>query len=610
MFAVMGRTTRNASQAGSFLHTLGSSPWAYIVIVVLAAVLYAQTLDFGIDKFDEDLILKANIDYLVKKATLADVLMRDAFFRSPGKIFYRPVQNVSFLIDATIGNGKASTFYATNILLHMLASVLLFRILLLFTKRPDLSIVTALFFTLNPLFVQAIAWTPGRGDLLLAVFSMVSLLAMHAYMTSGTMRPLLLYAASMLLAVFSKETAAVLTVLLPMSWLLLQPRTADTWRRIGITSAIAVGAVGLLLYLRTIVNTDPPAFDSFEVLNFLENLRVFPEIIVKLFVPTLLQPMAGYTAVATALGTAIMMGLVAAAWFSGAPNVRMIILLGLVWYAAFMLPGSMYTHRFGSFAYDYLEHRGYASSIGIMLIIALAASHLVRTLPPRALMGLVGVLFVGYGAMAMQHVEDFASPLSFYNRSVETNPASGLARTNRGQLLQQANNVDGAIDDYRAVIAEHPGYALPRIVLGGVYMSRRQFDSALVQFRQALAADSSIQQSAMFIGHAYSGLNMLDSAQRWYAHVVQREPTNFDAVLNLGVAESKRGNWSVSRDHFTTAITLQPTNGLAWLNRGVANQNLGDAAAACSDWQRGEAYGNEQARRNAQQFCGQPAASR
>ncbi len=607
MFAGMGRTTRNASQAGSFLRTLGSSPWAYIVIAVLAAVLYAQTLDFGIDKFDEDLILKSNIDYLVKKATLADVLMRDAFFRSPGKIFYRPVQNVSFLIDATIGNGKASTFYATNILLHILASVLMFRVLLLITKRPDVSVLTAVFFTLNPLFVQAIAWTPGRGDLLLAVFSMLALLTMQAYMTSGSSRSLVFYSASMLLAVFSKETAAVLTVLLPMSWLLLQPRTADTWRRLGVTSAIAVAAVGLLLYLRTIVNTDPPAFTSFEIQNFLENLRVFPEIITKLFVPTLLQPMAGYTVLATALGGLVMLGLVAAAWFSEEPRARMVIVVGLAWYAAFMLPGSMYTHRFGSFAYDYLEHRGYASSIGIMLIIALAAARMVRALPPGALIGVMSVLFVGYGVMASLHTDDFASPMAFYDRSVATNPASGLARTNRGQLRQQARDEAGAIDDYRAVIRDHPGYALPRLVLGGIYQQRRQHDSALVQFRQALAADSSIPQSALFMGHAYIGKNMVDSARYWYAYVVRREPTNFDAVLNLGVAESKLARWAAARDQFAAAISLQPTNGLAWLNRGVANQQMGNVNAACSDWQRAEAYGNMQARGYVQSFCGTPA---
>ena len=229
MFAYMGRTTRNAAQASSILQRLGGSVWAYAIIAALAAVVYAQTLDFGIDKFDEDLILKANFEYLVKKATLADVVMRDAFFRTPGKIFYRPVQNVSFLIDATIGDGKASTFYVSNILLHALASILLFRILLLFTKRPDMSVMTAMFFAVNPLFAQAIAWTPGRGDLLLAVFSMLALLFMHAYMASGTTRPLVLYALAMLLAVFSKETAAGMVVLLPASWLLLQPRTADTW---------------------------------------------------------------------------------------------------------------------------------------------------------------------------------------------------------------------------------------------------------------------------------------------------------------------------------------------------------------------------------------------
>lgn len=607
MFADMGRTTRNSSQAASVLQRLGSSVWIYAVIAVLAGIVYAQTLDFSIDKFDEDLILKANIDFLVKKATVADVVMRDAFFRSPGKIFYRPVQNVSFLIDATIGNGKASTFYVTNIILHILASMLLFRVLLLTNKRPDVSAATALFFTVNPLFVQAIAWTPGRGDLLLAVFSMASLLAMHAYMTSGSVRALLVYAASFFLAVFSKETAVVLSVLLPASWLLLQPRDANTWRRIGITSAIALASVGLLLAMRAIVNTDPPTYNSFEVLNFIENLRVFPEIVAKLVVPTFLQPMAGYTTVATVVGIVVALGLGAAAWSSDSPTKRMVILIGLAWYAAFMLPGAMYNHRFGSFAYDYLEHRGYASSIGIMLIIALAAARMVRALPPAAITGTMALMVVGYGAMAMRHVDDFATPMTFYNRSVETNPASGLARTNRGQLRQQSKDIDGAVEDYRAVIAAHPDRALPHIVLGGVYLNRQQFDSAIAEFRQAFAADSSIPQSALFMGHAFNGKNQPDSAKHWYAYMVRREPKNFDGLLYLGVAESKLGDWVGARARFSAAINVMPTNNLGWLNRGVANQQLGDVAAACADWQRAEAYGNMQARGYVQSFCGTPA---
>jgi Tfp pilus assembly protein PilF len=411
------------------------------------------------------------------------------------------------------------------------------------------------------------------------------------------------YTVSFLLAVFSKETAVVLSVLLPASWLLLQPRDANTWRRIGITSAIALAFVGLLLAMRAIVNTDPPTYNSFEVLNFIENLRVFPEIVAKLVVPTFLQPMAGYTTVATVVGIVVALGLGAAAWSSDSPTKRMVILIGLAWYAAFMLPGAMYNHRFGSFAYDYLEHRGYASSIGIMLMVALAATRLLRSLPPTAITGTMALMVVGYGAMAMRHVDDFATPMTFYNRSVETNPASGLARTNRGQLRQQAKDIDGAVDDYRAVIAAHPDRALPHIVLGGVYLNRQQFDSAIAEFRQAFAADSSIPQSALFMGHAFNGKNQPDSAKRWYAYMVRREPKNFDGLLNLGVAESKLGDWVGARARFTAAINAMPTNNLGWLNRGVANQQLGDVAAACADWQRATSFGSKQAQDYVARFC-------
>lgn len=609
MFAGMGRTTRNASRGASVLQQLGGSVWAYAIIAVLAALVYAQTLDFGIDKFDEDLILKANIEYLVKTATLSDVVTRDAFFRTPGKIFYRPVQNVSFFIDATIGNGKASTFYITNILLHALASILLLRLLLLFIKRPDLSVIMALFFVMNPLFVQAIAWTPGRGDLLLAVFTMLSMLTMHAYMRSGTTTALLLYAASMFLAVFSKETAAVLVMLLPASWLLFQDRDNETWRRIGTTSAIAVAAVGLLLYMRAIINTDPPTYNSFEVLNFLENLRVFPEIVAKLFVPTLLQPMAGYTVVATAIGSVALAGLIVAAWFSNVPNVRLLIVFGLAWYAAFMLPGSMYTHRFGSSAYDYLEHRGYTSVIGLILILAATIAPLVQRFPPRTVGLAVVLVTLGYGIASYSYTDHYKTPLDFYNRVIESNPASALARTNRGQILQFSGKVDAALQDYKAVAETHPDFVVNRIVMGGLYLNNKDFDNAIVNFKHALQVDSSVTQPYMFLGNAYAGQSKLDSALTYYRKALAADRKNFDAALNIGVIESRRGAWGEAHSMFAQCVVINPAGGIAWQYKGVANQNLGRMAAACADWQRGIAVGDAQCTQLVRQFCGAPAAA-
>ncbi|MBU3742419.1 MAG: tetratricopeptide repeat protein [Candidatus Kapabacteria bacterium] len=591
----MGRTKQVRAASATILDKLGASPAAFIAIAIVAIIVFAKATEFGYDKFDEDLILQQNITYLVKDASLTDVVLRDAFFRTPGKIFYRPVQNVSFFIDATIGGGKASTFYVTNILLHAIASCLLFVALRRLIGRADVSVATALLFAGSPLFAQAIAWTPGRGDLLLTVFSLLALLNYLTYMQAGTTSSLVLLAVTFLLTVFSKETGIVLVVLLPLTWLLLNGRNGQTIKRLVTTSAVTIAIAAAMLYVRSLINTDPPTYNSFDPANFLQNLRVFPEIIAKFFAPNLLQPMAGYTLVATVGGGVIMIGLVLAALRSGMANAWQLVAAGVAWYALFMLPGSMYTHRFGAMAYDYLEHRGYASLVGMMVVIALGLANALRTFPPRIVTNLIMLSIVANGAFAFRYIEHYRTQETFYNRVIESNPASGLARTNRGQIRQVANDIDGAIADYNAVIAQYPNFALPHIVLGGIYLNRNRQDSAIAHFRRSLAIDSSITQPYLLLGHAYLGMNAADSASYWYRKAYVNDPTNVDAPLNLGVLESRIGNWSNALVLFSAAIDRDRKNGTSWFNRGVAYQQLGRMSDACSDWQQAQSLGSAEA---------------
>ena len=604
----MGRTTERRPLP-TILDRLGRTPLAYFVLSALAVIIFAKTTGFTIDKFDEDLILKANINYLVKEATLVDVLQRDAFFRNPGKIFYRPVQNLSFFIDAQNGDGKPAAFYVTSILLHALASCLLFALLKRFLGRSDISIAGAMLFAANPLFCQAIAWIPGRGDLLLAVFSMLTMLSMHSYMRSGSARSLILFAAATVLAMFSKETAAVLLVLIPMSWLLLFDRNAHTWKRLGILTGITAAATALLLWMRAIINTDPPTYNSFELVNVVENLRVFPEIVAKLFVPSLLQPMAGYTMTASVLGAIIALTLVATAIASGLPRARNLTLFGLAWYVLFMLPGSLYTHRFGSMAYDYLEHRGYASVIGLMILIGAATALALKRFPSTYVATAIVAAVLGYGVAAYAYTDNYETSLAFYNRVVEHNPGSALARTNRGQILQFEGNAKAAMEDYKVVANAFPDFVVNRIVMGGLYMNGKDFDNAIIHFKHALKIDSSITQPYMFLGHAYNGKANADSALKYYEKALDADQNSYDAALNVGVIASQRGSWDKALTMFTRCIMINPSSAVAWQFKGVANQQLGRLSAACADWERGASLGDAQSANLRQQYCGSPSGA-
>lgn len=576
---------------------------SYTLIVALAIIVFGRSIGFSIDKFDEETILGPNLKYLTKTATLVDVVQRDAFFRNPGKNFYRPVQNISYWIDARLGRGKPPAFFISSILLHALASCLLFRFLTELTQRRDISLFAALFFAVNPLFAQAICWIPGRGDLLLAVFALTSALAANRFVERGTLRWFAAAAAAIILAIFSKETGTILTVVLPVLLFLNHRSMKGAIRRIGAVTLVAIMASVSLIVLMKLVITDPPEWKSFDVVNLFGNLPAMAEILAKLFVPTLLQPLAGYSTITTIIGVAVL-GLVLVLQLRGGDKQDpMMVLFGLMWYLMFMLPGAMYNHRFGSAAYDYLEHRGYAPSIGFFLIL-IGAFSAVRGILPKRLVSLAAVLMLTfYSGMAYLHVGHYRDALTFYNYAVAANPSSSLALLNRAQNLDEKRDPGGAVRDLREAIARHPEFVSAYVIYGQALFQQGKVDSAITILRRGYAIDPTVPLNALLLGNAFATLNMNDSAVVWYSREIARYPKNFAATINLGVAYSRIGYWDLSTNAFSRAIEINPSNPQAFIFRGLARKEIGQLPEACQDWRTASSLGDARGRELLGQFC-------
>ncbi|HBB26426.1 MAG TPA: hypothetical protein DCZ59_09200 [Bacteroidetes bacterium] len=598
----MGKTARDRTKQSSGVAGLYASPLAYVFLVLASALIFGRSTGFTIDKFDEESILGPNLAYLTTTATVADVVQRDAFFRKPGQNFFRPVQNLSYYIDARIGRGKPSVFFITNILLHAIASCLLFRLLSELAGRSAMTFLAAMFFAVNPLFVHAICWVPGRGDLLLAVFALLAVLTARRFVQTGTTASLIGVFSSVLFAVLSKESGAILVAVLPGFLVLTQGRDREVMKRIGGVAAFSAIAAAVLIVLMRMVLTNPPEWNSFNALNLFGNLRVFPEVVAKLFLPMLLQPLSGYTMTATVLGCGLLVVLIAAQFRLDTERLKLAA-VGLAWYVLFMLPGAMYNHRFGSAAYDYLEHRGYASSLGLFILLVGLFEVLRRYLPSRVLVGLASVSIVGYAVMANMHAGDYRDALSFYNAAVESNPNSSMAWFNRGQTKQAANDVNAAVADYKEAITRHPEFVAPYIIYGKTLIDLGQLDSALALLRRGQSIDASIPMSALLIGNIYAGMDRYDSAASWYAREVSRFPDNYDAAINLGVAQARIGQWTSAVEAFTRAIGINAQNAQGYYYRGLAFKETGQMSGACSDWNRAASMGDARARQSVEQFC-------
>lgn len=128
--------------------------------------------------------------------------------------FYRPLVNLTFLVDRWVWGNSPFGYHLTNILLHALATVTVFGIGVRITRSFWESMAAGLLFAVHPVHTEAVAWINGRNNVLAIS---LYLAAVYAYLRfAQNRRPVWLgYAALFLaLSLFSKEYALTYPLLL------------------------------------------------------------------------------------------------------------------------------------------------------------------------------------------------------------------------------------------------------------------------------------------------------------------------------------------------------------------------------------------------------------
>ena len=121
------------------------------------------------------------------------------------------------MLDCQLYGLKAGWHHSTNVLLHSIATLLLFLALQQMTRAPWRSAFVAAVFAIHPLRVESVAWVAERKDVLSGVFFMLTLLAYSHYVRAPSLRRYLLLATACAFGLMSKP----MLVTLPFVLLLL-----------------------------------------------------------------------------------------------------------------------------------------------------------------------------------------------------------------------------------------------------------------------------------------------------------------------------------------------------------------------------------------------------
>lgn len=128
---------------------------------------------------------------------------------------YHPLTMLTLAIDYELFGDTASAFARTNLMFHILNTLLVFLLVrLLLPQSMLVAGFTALLFGVHPMHVESVAWISERKDVLYTMFLLLSMISYVKYASSQKIGFLLLTFVMFVMSVLSKAMATPLPVML------------------------------------------------------------------------------------------------------------------------------------------------------------------------------------------------------------------------------------------------------------------------------------------------------------------------------------------------------------------------------------------------------------
>lgn len=190
----------------------------YVILALVAFAVYANSLSYEF-VFDDDSVVQGD-ESLTKLSNIPKYFTGEQGFHKVIGRYYRPVVSASYNIDYALWGLKPFGFHLTNVLIHVINTLLFFRLLLLMftgsrSKFKVYSIfIGAVLFAVHPIHTEAVAWVSGRTDSLSCTFFFASFIFYFKYSSNESVKNLSLALVFYFIALLSKEMAITLPVVI------------------------------------------------------------------------------------------------------------------------------------------------------------------------------------------------------------------------------------------------------------------------------------------------------------------------------------------------------------------------------------------------------------
>ena len=517
----------------------------YFFLILVTVAVFWQVGSFDFVRYDDD-------KYVTENRHVQPGLTRDGLawaFLSVYANNWHPLTWLSHMLDYQLFGANAAGHHITNLIFHVINTLLLFLILRRITGFPWRSAFVAVLFAIHPLHIESVAWVAERKDVLSTLFFMLTVWAYVRCVERPAIYRYLVILLFFALGLMSKP----MLVTLPFVLLLL-----DFW------------PLGRLRLGRPLLNTD--ADDPKAVGNGNKIRSDMGLIIEKVPLFILSAASVGATLYAQWSGIAPFETLPFSTRLSNA----------LVSYVSYM--GKMiWPHGLAVF-YPYPEDipLWQVGGAGLLLIMITAIAVRLRRRYPYAIVGwlwylgtlvpVVGLVQVGYQSIADRYtylpmiglfiviawiVPDLLAGWRLHRIALPV-LATCVIATLMTVSLFQLRYWQNSMALFTHALAVTKDNAVIETNMGASLAEQGKFEEAIPHYQEALRIKPNDFEARYNLANALARQGKMEEAVTHYAGILQTQPGAAAVHNNMGIALSQLGRTDEAVDHFREAIRIKP----------------------------------------------------
>jgi len=529
--------------------------WYPLFCIALAIFLvYSSTLLSDIVYLDDNVLITGQYQFNQDLTNISQAFKED-IFRTPqgGGTFYRPVERLSFMLDAQFGEyALIFVSHLSNILLHILAMILLYLFLLKINIKKEIAFLFVFIFSVHPLTAQTVAFLVGRNDSLLAIFVFPSLIFFIDFLQKQKYKYLIWHFIFYAIALFTKETAVVIPVICSLYLLIFAGfrqiiinykfclKLISGWFLItGLWFVIRLSVLG-----RFIGNAEYNIF-----LSIYKNLPSLLPATGKVFLPFDLSVFPVMKDMSLVYGIISLIFLTI--WFilSEKKNLKLIG-FGLSWFFIFIF---LTLVKPISTVPEFSENRIYMPMFGFIFVILglgmiklpLVLKEKINSKESKKIIILFTslILVLILSTVTIYRNQYYKDKFNFWKNATETSPSFAFNHNNLGAMQYLNGDFKNAEMEFKKALELNPEEKMAHNNLGLIYASQNKFASAEDEYKKELEINPNYDNAYYNLGLLYFKESKFKEAEKSWQTTLMINPNYTDAIKSLTLYYYEQNNY-------------------------------------------------------------------